>query len=187
MNLRASWARAATHLREARSELPEAPVPGTEGGTVESFEEYLDHNELELALDELEGLASTNPTTTHFWFSLRAAASEMDLGSYRERYTRIVEACQPLFDFEVDQGVRGVRIGEEVIPGFPDAERRCPSCDQVLFYHDTFDAYYCAFCNAWLEGACSDSACEYCRARPSHPLKIRANKSCEATGDNVSS
>ena len=82
-------------MREARGELPAAPIPGPEGGTLEGFEDYLDHHELELALDELEGLASANPATTRFWLSMRAAASGMVLDSHCDRYSRILETCQP--------------------------------------------------------------------------------------------
>jgi len=176
MSLRASWKRTAAHLNDARSELPEDPAPGDEGGTASDFQEFLDHNELELALDELEGMATTNPTTTHFWFCLRAAASEMALERHRDRYSKILDRNQPLIEFSHDASNDRLGFGSEEIDGFPDDERRCDHCGQIRFYHDTFDAYFCAFCNRWLEGACSDPYCDYCKARPSSPLKTRANK-----------
>ena len=176
MSLRASWERTKSHLRKARCELPEAPTRGHEGGTLEGFEEYLNHNELELALDELEGLASANQTSSQFWFNMRAAASEMSLTHHVERYSRILDCIQPLFDFELDKTAGTVRFGEDVIPGFVDGVQRCPNCNSHRFYHDTFDAYYCAFCNLWLEGAFRDSECDYCKSRPVQPMKTKANK-----------
>ena len=59
MSLRASWKRTAAHLNDARSELPADPIAGEEGGTLFMFQEYLGVNELELALDELEELATS--------------------------------------------------------------------------------------------------------------------------------
>jgi len=54
-------------------------VAGEEGGTKEQFEEFLDQNELGLALDELEGLSASNPVTPEFWEHLSLAAGEMGL------------------------------------------------------------------------------------------------------------
>ena len=185
MSLHASWKRTAAHLNDARRELPADPVTGEEGGTLSMFQEYLDVNELELALDELEGLATSNPTTTHFWYSLRAAASEMGLERHLDRYTRILDRNQPLFEFQHDQGHKTVLFGTEVVVGFPDRERQCDECGQIRFYHDKFDAYFCAFCNRWLESSCSDPHCSYCKARPKSPLKTKANKSAHPTAGNV--
>ena len=182
MSLRASWKRTETHLNDARREFPEDPVPGEEGGTASGFQEFLDHNELELALDELEGMATTNPTTSHFWFSLRAAASEMELELHRDRYSRVLEQSQPLIEYHHDAANDRLQFGSEEIAGFPDSERQCDACGQIRFYCDKFDAYFCAFCNRWLETACSDPHCEYCKARPATPLQTRANKRMESNG-----
>lgn len=176
MSLRASWKRTEAHLKEARRELPVDPVPGHEIGSAADFQEFLDHNELELALDELEGMAYTNPSTARFWFSLRKAASEMQLEGHRDRYTRILESIQPLVEFTYDAGSRRLQFGSEELTGHPDPESRCEQCGQVRFYHNTFDAYFCAFCNRWMESVCNDPRCEYCKARPEAPLRARANK-----------
>lgn len=176
MSLRASWKRTKAHLNDARTELPIDPVAGEEGGTASDFQEFLDHNELELSLDELEGMATANPTTTHFWFSLRAAASEMNLERHRDHYSQILDHNQPLLEFHHDAEKDSLRFGSEEVDGFPDDERQCDLCGQVRFYHDKFDAYFCAFCNRWLETSCSDPYCDYCKARSKSPLKTRANK-----------
>ena len=49
-------------------------------------------------------------------------------------------------------------------------ERVCPKCGRARIYYDDYDAYFCAFCNVWLESRCSDAMCEYCRSRPENPL-----------------
>ena len=66
--------------------LPANPVEGDEGGfRVDRFREWMEHNELELALDELEGLGIDNVVPREFWAELRGAAREMGLGDHIER------------------------------------------------------------------------------------------------------
>jgi hypothetical protein len=66
-----------------------------------------------------------------------------------------------------DKGV--VPIDGREIDGFID-ERVCPGCGQARIYYDDYDAFFCAFCNVWLESGCGDAACEYCRSRPEKPI-----------------
>ena len=47
--------------------MPEVPAPGLDGATVRGFDECLRHNEMELALDELEDLGLTNAPPPEFW------------------------------------------------------------------------------------------------------------------------
>jgi hypothetical protein len=48
----------------------------------------------------------------------------------------------------------------------------CPTCsNEKRSYSEEYDAYYCDFCNSWLEDTCGDSDCEYCNNRPEKPLK----------------
>lgn len=91
MNMRrqeldASWARTRRHLERAFAHLPESPVGGEQGGAVERYRSWLDHNELELALDELEFLGEANGMAGDFWQRLRDAALEMELIDHAERY-----------------------------------------------------------------------------------------------------
>ena len=51
-----------------------------EGWSVELYQEWLDHNELELALYVPEGLGEMNAVPRQFWAHLRDAAREMRLG-----------------------------------------------------------------------------------------------------------
>lgn len=83
----ASWARTERHLRQAREMLPEPPAEGPDAtGSVDAFNEYLDHNELELALDALEMLGDGNSVRTEFWRELLAAAENMALSKHAVRY-----------------------------------------------------------------------------------------------------
>src|SRR3989344_415289 len=48
---------------------------------------------------------------------------------------------------------------------------KCKNCKRKISYHDKYDAYYCRFCNIWLEQKCGDKKCESCSIRPIQPLK----------------
>jgi len=47
---------------------------------------------------------------------------------------------------------------------------KCHSCHSTAIYQETFDAYFCAYCNLWLEKKCGDKNCDYCPNRPDKPL-----------------
>jgi hypothetical protein len=85
-DLEASWTRTRQHLESAFAYLPPSPKVGEDGGNVALYREYLEQNELELALDELEMLGEANPVSAAFWQSLLQAALEMGLTSHEERY-----------------------------------------------------------------------------------------------------
>ena len=84
--LQASWARTCTHLNAAFQVLPESPKDGLCGGSVAAYHDWLSHNELELALDELEMLADANVVPRKYWENLLAAAQEMKLDTHIQRY-----------------------------------------------------------------------------------------------------
>jgi hypothetical protein len=70
----------------------------------------------------------------------------------------------------VVEGENGVLfINERKFEGFID-DVVCPKCSEFRIYSDKYDSYFCANCNEWLESACRDTTCEYCRKRPSKPL-----------------
>jgi len=77
--LEKSWATSGKHLRAARRLLPEVPASGVDGASADGFEECIRHNELELALDELEDLGLANTPTPEFWLELASAAANMEL------------------------------------------------------------------------------------------------------------
>ena len=67
----------------ARSTLPEAAASTK---AVRDCQEFLDHNELELACDMLEAYAQHHPVSQEFWLALRDAARKMELSSHVDRY-----------------------------------------------------------------------------------------------------
>ena len=86
--LERSWAATARHLKAARQLLPDESPPGADGATLSGFEECLRHNEMELALDELEDLGLTSAPPAEFWRHLMYAAESMALGDRAAEYKR---------------------------------------------------------------------------------------------------
>lgn len=82
------WTATARHLKAARDQLPEELAPGAEGATLSGFEECLRHNEMELALDELEDLGLTNTPPPEFWRHLARAAENMELSDRAADFKR---------------------------------------------------------------------------------------------------
>jgi hypothetical protein len=62
--LEKSWSRTRNHLKDAAKCLPPNPKASDDGGSLELFEDWLKHNELENALDELELLGEANESET---------------------------------------------------------------------------------------------------------------------------
>jgi hypothetical protein len=91
--LERSWAATARHLSAARDQLPDVPAPGADGATVSGFEECLQHNEMELALDELEDLGLTDAPPAEFWRHLIRAAENMGLTDRAVDFRRKMEAA----------------------------------------------------------------------------------------------
>jgi hypothetical protein len=81
-----SWKRTRAHLAAAAALLPARPRSGPEGGSHQGYAESLEHNELELALDQLEDLAQVNAVPPAFWAALSEAAAEMELSDHEGRY-----------------------------------------------------------------------------------------------------
>lgn len=81
----ATWKEVSELLREARNVLPVetnaiAAVPvGLLAGTLQEFEEFLEHNELELAWDALAAIAEPIDAPPAFWRRLACAAGLMRL------------------------------------------------------------------------------------------------------------
>jgi hypothetical protein len=78
----------AKHLKAARELLPEVPAPGADGATLSGFKECLGHNEMELALYELEDLGSTNNAPAEFWREMMYAAGNMQLSDRVAEFRR---------------------------------------------------------------------------------------------------
>jgi hypothetical protein len=83
---------------------------------------------------------------------------------------RLIRALDFQMSSVVEDNEKGVvMIDGREIDGFID-DRACPECERARIYYDDYDAFFCAFCNTWLESRCSDPACEYCRGRPEKPI-----------------
>lgn len=85
LSQRYQWKRASKHLRSAAALLPRPTLEmsscGERLGSFVQYAEYIEHNELELALDELASLAHVNQVPVEFWVRLRDAAEILELTS----------------------------------------------------------------------------------------------------------
>jgi len=81
-----SWKRTEGVLRDARSHLSQV-AEGACADEIREFEEYLEHNELELALDMLEAAFEKTGMETWRVLELMAlAAASMEMLDRRDRY-----------------------------------------------------------------------------------------------------
>ncbi|MBY0397375.1 MAG: hypothetical protein K2X91_13050 [Thermoleophilia bacterium] len=85
---RGLWAAVRRDFESARTMLPRRP--SEREGSVSRLDEWLDHNELELALDELESLGEDNAVAPQYWQALAAAADRMGLS---DRRARLISRC----------------------------------------------------------------------------------------------
>jgi hypothetical protein len=67
------------HLAAARAMLRDDLPPGVDGATLTGFDECVRHNEMSLALDELEDLGLACHPVAEFWKHLMYAAENMAL------------------------------------------------------------------------------------------------------------
>ena len=81
------WTAIRAHLESAATLLPETATPGDRGGSIDAYRELVAHNELGLALDELEALGLANGAPDAYWRELAEAA---DLMALHDR----AEACR---------------------------------------------------------------------------------------------
>lgn len=84
--LQRSWTITREYLAKAQATL-QAALPGPEDtATFAAYDDWLDNNELALALDELEILAEDVPVSNTFWQVALLAAENMGLADHAERY-----------------------------------------------------------------------------------------------------
>ena len=89
MDLRQHWAAVEQRLRAARDALIASTTD------LAQFEEYLQHNELELALDELEALAERELASPAFWSEMQHAADAIELHGHAARYRLRLGSTEP--------------------------------------------------------------------------------------------
>ena len=93
MELPKLWALIEADLTRARSTLPDGAVNYK---TIREYQEFIDHNELELACDTLEAYAEYHSVSRAFWLALRDAATKMQLLDRASRYERHAESLKIL-------------------------------------------------------------------------------------------
>ena len=92
--LEESWRSTTRHLESARVHLPLDLPAHVEFESLVRYEEWLSHNELELAFDELEGIGvEVDCRQSTFWSELLAAAEEMSLPKHAERCRQRLLGC----------------------------------------------------------------------------------------------
>jgi hypothetical protein len=83
------WKKIDADLRRARGTLP--PEADADDA-VREYQEYLEHNELELACDLLEVYAQEHHVSREFWVALRDASLKMQLHERAARYASLAAA-----------------------------------------------------------------------------------------------
>ena len=86
MDLEKLWAQIRADLEQARNTLPN---DAADDHAISQYEEFLAHNELELACDMLESCAETYAVNKEFWFALRDAAEKMELYERARSYEKL--------------------------------------------------------------------------------------------------
>jgi hypothetical protein len=79
-----SWANTCRHLEAAKECL--VGQHGIDKEALNEYQGFLDHNELELALDELEAVGEEATSDQRFWQYLILAAENMGLQKHAARY-----------------------------------------------------------------------------------------------------
>ena len=63
-----------------------------------------------------------------------------------------------------------------------EENRTCSKChNHSVYYHRTYDAFFCASCNEWHDGICKDPSCDYCPTRPAKPMPLSELAPAELT------
>ncbi|MGH3117016.1 MAG: MafI family immunity protein [Gaiellales bacterium] len=83
--LEASWQITRRHLAAAKAELPRSEGRALDRSLL-IYREYVDHNELELAMHALEHASESDRAPAAFWRALERAAANMGLTEAVEFY-----------------------------------------------------------------------------------------------------
>ena len=49
-------------------------------------------------------------------------------------------------------------------------------CGASYLYNEEYDAYYCEYCDVWVEDGCGDDECTFCHSRPEKPSQVKSEK-----------
>lgn len=88
-SLEESWSVTIKHLTAGRALLPQEMFFEEAREFDKEYAEYLDHNELELAMNVLDDLGLLCGAPNEFWHHLATAASNMGLADDAERFKQI--------------------------------------------------------------------------------------------------
>lgn len=91
MDLPNLWAQIRADLQQARRTLSKHAANDQ---AISQYNEFLTHNELELACDMLESYAVTHTVNKEFWLALRDAAAKMQLYDRARRYERFANSSE---------------------------------------------------------------------------------------------
>jgi hypothetical protein len=86
-----SWAITREHLARAKSMLVAANALPENEEVFATYNEFLDHNELELGFDELESIGDEAHADAPFWAELAQAAENMGLTQHAARCRQRVQ------------------------------------------------------------------------------------------------
>jgi len=86
MDLNKSWAITRYHLEQARSLLTSPSFQADQVESLAFYREFIDHNELECALDQLEMIGESCSCSPDFWKELELAALNMGLKDRLKKY-----------------------------------------------------------------------------------------------------
>ena len=84
-DLPSSWAITSGHLIASKNYLP-SPLPSGAVEILRQMDEFLSHNELELAQEEAEFLGNLCHSPPAFWAELQLAAENMGLSEASSRF-----------------------------------------------------------------------------------------------------
>jgi hypothetical protein len=87
------WRATTVLLQRARSTIQDSSAQIEE--LVKEFDEYLEHNELELAMDMLQEMAELTPCRGGFWRDLERAAEMMGLTDRAKYFRRQFLSTKP--------------------------------------------------------------------------------------------
>ena len=89
--MRERWVLIEADLSHERNTLPDLAASHQ---SIRLYQEFIEHNELQLACDTLESYAKDHPVRREFWLALRDAATKMKLPDWADRYERFAASAE---------------------------------------------------------------------------------------------
>jgi hypothetical protein len=151
-----SWKITVTLLERARSALPVASEQHAQeqAALLAKYREFLEHNELGLALDTLEELGHLTPCRGRFWRDLERAAENMGLVDRLPAIRKSFELFSMQNDHDYHCRVCGLELDEQPwgADGSSPTFSICPCCGVEFGYGDCQPTAVVAWRDRWLAG-----------------------------------